>query len=58
MTQVTFGETTSLVLSIATVQRQAKEHKEEHPMAVEEVYVIENMYVDDVPTSTLKMTVQ
>jgi len=49
---VAFPYATSLFLSIATVQRQAKEHEEEHPMAAKEVS--ENLYVDDVLTSALE----
>ena len=46
MTQVTFGDTPSPFLSIATVQKHAKEHGKEYPMAAKEVN--ENMCLDDV----------
>ena len=45
MTRVTFGSTSSPFLSIATVQKHARDHKEEYPRAAEEI--LENMYVDD-----------
>ena len=48
MTRVTFGDTPSPFLSIATVQKHAKDHERDHPMAAKEVS--ENMYVDDVLT--------
>ena len=46
MTRVTFGDTPSPFLSIATVQKHAKEHEIDYPTAAKEVN--ENMYVDDV----------
>ena len=46
MTRATFGNTPSPFLSIATVQKHAKEHEKDNPLAVKEVS--ENMYVDDV----------
>ena len=45
---MTFGDTTSPSLSIATVQKHAKDHEKDHPSAAKEVS--ENMYVDDVLT--------
>ena len=48
ITRVTFGDTPSPFLSIATVQKHAKEHGKDHPPAAKEVS--ENMYVDDVLT--------
>ena len=48
MTRVTFGDTPSPFLSIATVQKHANEHEKDHPAAAKEVS--ENMYVDDVLT--------
>ncbi len=33
MTRVTFGDTPSTFLSIATIQKHAKEHKKYYPMA-------------------------
>ena len=50
MTRVTFGNTPSSFLSIATVQKHAKDHERDHPTAVKDVS--ENMYVDDVLTGT------
>ena len=46
MTRVTFGDTPSPFLSIATVQKHAKEHEKDYSTAAKEVN--ENMYVDDV----------
>ena len=48
MTRVTFGDTPSPFLSIATVQKHAKHHEKDHPTAAKEVN--ENMHVDDVLT--------
>ena len=48
MTRVTCGDTPSPFLPIATVQKHAKEHAKDHPLAAKEVS--ENMYVDDVLT--------
>lgn len=48
MTRVTFGDTPSPFLSIATVQKHAKEHEKDYPTATKEVF--ENMYVDDALT--------
>ena len=48
MTRVTFGDTPSPFLSIATVQKHAKKHEKDHPTAAKEVS--ENMYVVDVLT--------
>ena len=45
MTRVTFGSTSSPFLSIATVQKHAREHQSEYPRAAQEI--LENMYVDD-----------
>ncbi|XP_044163933.1 uncharacterized protein LOC122948303 [Acropora millepora] len=45
MTRVTFGDTPSPFLSIATVQKHATEHEKDYPTATKEV--CENMYVDD-----------
>jgi len=45
---VTFGDTPSPFLFIATVQKHAKEHEEDHPTAAKEVSA--NMFVDDVLT--------
>ena len=48
MTRVTFGDTPSPFLSIATVQKHAKHHEKDHSIAAKEVN--ENMHVDDVLT--------
>ena len=48
LTRVTFGDTPSPFLSIATVQKHAKEHKKDHSMAAKEAS--ENMYIDYVLT--------
>ena len=48
MSRVTFEDTPSPFLSIATVQKHAKEHEKDHPTAAKEVS--DNMYVDDVLT--------
>ena len=45
MTRVTFGNTSSPFLSIATVQRHARNNHDTFPTASEEIQ--ENMYVDD-----------
>ena len=52
MTQVTFGDTPSPFLSIATVQKHAKDHEKDHPTTAMEVS--ENLYVDDVLTGALE----
>ena len=46
MTRVTFGDTPSPFLSIATVQKHTKEHEKDRPIAAKEVS--EKMYVDTV----------
>ena len=48
MTRVTFEDTPSPFLSIATVQKHAKEHEKVQPVAAKEVR--ENMHIDDVLT--------
>ena len=48
MTRITFGDTPSPFLSIATVQKHVREHEEDYPVAAKEVK--ENMYVDDILT--------
>ena len=48
MTRVTFGDTPSPFLTIATVHKHAKEHEKDYPKATKEV--CKNMYVDDVLT--------
>ena len=48
MRRVTFGDTPSPFLSIATIQKQAEEHEKDYPTATNEV--CENMYVDDALT--------
>ncbi|XP_028408802.1 uncharacterized protein LOC114531378 [Dendronephthya gigantea] len=45
MTQVTFGNTSSPFVSIATVQKHAKDNHDTFPTASEEIQ--DNMYVDD-----------
>ncbi|XP_015775674.1 PREDICTED: uncharacterized protein LOC107353801 [Acropora digitifera] len=47
-TRITFGYTPPPFLSIATVQKHVREHKEDYPVAAKEVK--ENMYVDDILT--------
>jgi len=49
---VTFGDTPSPFLSIATVQKHAKEHEKDHSTAAKEVS--ENMYVNEVLTCALR----
>jgi len=53
MTLVTFGDTPSPFLSIATVQKHAKEHEKDHPTAAKGVSV--KMYVYDVLTGAVKL---
>ena len=48
MTRVTFGDTPSPFLSIATVQKHVQEHEKDYPIAAKEVK--ENMYVDHILT--------
>ena len=48
MTRVTFGDTPSPFLSIATIQKHVQEHENKYPKAAEEVKG--NMYVDDLLT--------
>ena len=50
MTRITFGDTLSPFLSIATVQKHVREHEEDYPVAGKEVK--ENMYGDDILTGT------
>ena len=52
MTRVTFGDAPSPFLSIATVQKHAKEHEKDYPTATKQVS--ENMYVDGVLTGASK----
>ena len=52
MTRVTFGDTPSPFLSIATIKKHAKEHENKYPKAAEEVK--DNMYVDDLLTGALE----
>jgi len=47
-TRVTFGDAPSPFLSVATLQKHAKEHEEGNPTAAKEVS--KNVYVDDVLT--------
>ena len=47
-TSVTFCDTLSPFLSIATVQKHIQEHENDYPIAAQEVK--ENMYVDDILT--------
>ena len=48
MTRITFGDTPSPFLSIATVQNHVLAHEEDYPVAAKEVK--ENMHIDDILT--------
>ena len=48
MTRITFGDTPSPLLSIATVQNHVLAHEEDYPVAAKEVK--ENMHIDDILT--------